>query len=69
MLSLTEGTGVGCCGACAPWSALALPGKFCSDIVMKDLVNVRVNQKKGINYFAAPKVEVLVGKAINSSNY
>jgi hypothetical protein len=46
MLSLTEGTGVGGCGACASWSALALPGKFCSDIVTKDLVNVRVNRKK-----------------------
>ncbi len=66
MLSRTEGTGVGGCGACvacAPWS-VALPGKLCSDIVTKDLVNVRVNQMK-INYFAAPGVEVLVGKAIN----
>ncbi len=67
MLSLTEGTGVGGCGACvgcapvALWSVLASSGKLGSDIVTKDLVNVRVNQKK-LNYFAAPEVEVLVGK-------
>jgi hypothetical protein len=65
MLSLTEGTGVGGCGACvgcapvAPWSALASLGKLGSDIVKKDLVNVRV---KKLNYFAAPEVEVLVCK-------
>ncbi len=65
MLSRTEGTGVGGCGACvacAPWS-VALPGKLCSDIVTKDLVNVRVNQMK-IDYFAAPKVEVLWAKQL-----
>ncbi len=45
MLSQTEGTGVGSCGPCAPWSALALPVESCSDIMTKDLVNVRVNQK------------------------
>ncbi len=67
MLSLTEGTGVGGCGACvgcarvAPWSALASLGKLGSDIVTKDRVNVHVNQKK-LNYFAAPEVEVLVCK-------
>ena len=66
MLSLTEGTGVGGCGACvgcapvAPWSALASSGKLGSDIVTKDLVNVQVSQK--LNYFAAPEVEVLVCK-------
>jgi hypothetical protein len=65
MLSLTEGTGVGSRGPCAPWSTLALLGKLCSDIVTKDLVNVRVNQKMKINCFAAPEVEVLVCKAIN----
>jgi hypothetical protein len=32
--------------------------------VTKGLANVQGNQK-GINYFTAPKVEVLVGKVIN----
>jgi hypothetical protein len=60
MLSLTEGTGVGGCEACvgctpesAPWLALASWGKLWSDIVTKDPVNVRVNQKKW-NCSAAP---------------
>ena len=60
MLGLTEGTGVGGCGACvgcapvAPWSALASFGKLGSDIVMKDLVNVRVNQMEIKKCSAAP---------------
>jgi hypothetical protein len=74
MLSLTEGTGVGGCGACvgcapwsAPWLALASWGKLWSDIVTKDLVNVRVNQMKIKNalllHLTIAEVEVLVCRA------
>jgi hypothetical protein len=72
MLSRTEGTGVGGCEACvgcahwsSPWFALASAGKLWSDIVTKDLINVRVNKNKNalLLHLTIAEVEVLVCRA------